>query len=73
MVTYAAITGKQFPAHVVNTTVIGRISSKDTIVNVDIALNHDDKVGTPFIIALTMLHAQVCAFCTLPIVVVSAV
>ncbi len=45
LVTYPPMVALFFPAHVVNATVYARLVGPDTLVNVDVALTHDDKVG----------------------------
>jgi hypothetical protein len=47
LVTYPPELKRQFPEHVTRTTVYGRMTSKNSIVNVDFALEHDDQVGSP--------------------------
>jgi hypothetical protein len=46
LVTYPQELQRQYPQHVTSTTVYGRLASKDTIVNVNVALEHDSKVCT---------------------------
>ena len=47
LVTYSEVAARQFPNHVRNATLYGRLLGERTIVNVDIALVHDDKVTVP--------------------------
>jgi hypothetical protein len=47
LVTYPAITANQFPAHVTNATIYGRLLGASTIVNLDVALTHDAQVCGP--------------------------
>jgi hypothetical protein len=44
LVTYADVTAEQFPEHVTNATLFGRLVGRHTLVNVDISLTHDATV-----------------------------
>ena len=44
LVTYPDVVKAQFPHHVTNTTLYGRLANKDALINVDFELDHNDQV-----------------------------
>jgi hypothetical protein len=48
LVTYPAVVGRQFPDHVTNATVYGRLLGSHALVNFDVELAHNDAVSYDF-------------------------
>ncbi len=72
LVTYPSFTQQQFPHHVRNATVIGRLANSTAIVNVNFELDHDDEVSwrgvcNPVLaFALLLRMARKAVLCLLP-------
>lgn len=68
LVTYPALVKQQFPQHVANTTLYGRLANSKNIVNLDVEFDHNEQVCVPELVPVHVLCA-----CSLHVVTCIAV